>query len=164
MIAALGDLTGLDLQNQIGVPDRAQAVCDDDAGASSQQPAERCLDVLLGAGVDAARRLVEDQDARVGSTARANESNWRCPWLNVLACSVRRVPPHLVARPSWMRSMVGWLTRYSVLVSNPPDAPELQTSLTQHQPASPGPRRPPADHCRATLLRTPRIFFTRLSF
>src|SRR5207302_9750952 len=32
----------------------------------TQQPAERYLDPLLGAGVDAARRLVEDQNARVG--------------------------------------------------------------------------------------------------
>ncbi len=65
MAAALDDLAGLDHQDQICVLDRAQAVCDDDAGASTQQPAERYLDPLLGARVDAAGRLVEDQDARV---------------------------------------------------------------------------------------------------
>src|SRR5438128_12614214 len=66
VVAALDDLARLDHQDQVGVADRAQAMRDDDAGASAQEPAERCLDPLLGAGVDAARRLVEDQDARVG--------------------------------------------------------------------------------------------------
>src|SRR4030081_1733483 len=68
VVAALDDLAGLDHQDQIGVLDRAQAVCDDDAGASTQQPAERYLDPLLGARVDTARRLVEDQDAGVSPT------------------------------------------------------------------------------------------------
>src|SRR5437879_6845518 len=66
VVAALDDLARLDHKDQVGVADRAQAMRDDDAGASAQQPPERCLDPLLGAGVDAARRLVEDQDARVG--------------------------------------------------------------------------------------------------
>jgi hypothetical protein len=39
--AALDDLARLDDQDQIGVPDRAQAVGDDDARASTQQPPER---------------------------------------------------------------------------------------------------------------------------
>jgi hypothetical protein len=41
--AALDDLAGLDHQDQIGVPDRAQAVRDDNAGASTQRRPKNCL-------------------------------------------------------------------------------------------------------------------------
>jgi hypothetical protein len=41
--AALDDLAGLDHQDQAGVPDRAQAVRDDNAGASTQRRPKNCL-------------------------------------------------------------------------------------------------------------------------
>jgi transposase InsO family protein len=42
--AALDDLARLDHQDQIRLADRAQAVREDDAGTSAQQPSERRLD------------------------------------------------------------------------------------------------------------------------
>jgi hypothetical protein len=45
----------------------------------------------------------------------------------------------------------GFITRYAVMVGNPADAPELPTSLTQHQKRF---GRPP------TLLTADRAFFT----
>src|SRR5260370_36531910 len=59
VVAALDDLARLDHQDQVGVADRAQAMRDEDACASAQQPPERCLDALPGAGGGAARRPVE---------------------------------------------------------------------------------------------------------
>ena len=57
---------------QVGVADRREAVGDDERGAAVEQAAQRALDAALGADVDRARRLVEDQDARVGEQ-RARE-------------------------------------------------------------------------------------------
>src|SRR4029079_1683787 len=61
--------------DQVGVADRREAVRDDEGGAPVQQAAEGALDAALGADVDRARRLVQDQDARVGeqSTRERNE-------------------------------------------------------------------------------------------
>src|SRR5438105_11669739 len=62
----LDDPAVLEHDDQIGVADRRQAVRDHESGPAVQQPAQGALDLLLGADVDRARRLVEDQDARVG--------------------------------------------------------------------------------------------------
>ena len=61
----LDDPPVIDHQQLVGVPDRAQAVRDHEAGPPCHQVQERLLDAGLGAGVDAAGRLVEDQDRRV---------------------------------------------------------------------------------------------------
>ena len=50
----------------VGVADGAQAVGDHEAGAALHQAQQRLLDARLGAGVDAAGGLVQDQDGRVG--------------------------------------------------------------------------------------------------
>ena len=57
---------------QVGVADRREAVGDDERRAAVEQPAQRALDPPLGADVDRRRRLVEDEDARVGEQ-RARE-------------------------------------------------------------------------------------------
>src|SRR3712207_7296798 len=64
--AALDDAPVPDREDQVGVPDRAQAVRDHDARPSLQEPGERLLYHLLRPGVYVARRLVQYEDARVG--------------------------------------------------------------------------------------------------
>ncbi len=66
MGATLGDAAVLYDQDLVGVPDRAQAVGDHDARAPGQELPERLLNRRFGAGVYVARRLVQDEDARVG--------------------------------------------------------------------------------------------------
>ena len=66
MRALLDDPAVLEHDDQVGVADRREAVGDDERGPAVQEAAERPLDLLLGADVDRARRLVEDQDPRVG--------------------------------------------------------------------------------------------------
>ena len=70
--ALLDDLAVLEHDDQVGVADRREAVRDDERGPAVQEAAERALDLALGADVDRARRLVEDQDPRVGEQ-RARE-------------------------------------------------------------------------------------------
>ena len=53
-------------QDGVGVADRRQSVRDDEAGTTRAQRRHRPLDEHLGASVDRARRLVEDEDRRVG--------------------------------------------------------------------------------------------------
>src|SRR5947207_13465052 len=48
------------------VANRREAVRDDERRAAVQKAAQGVLDLALGADVDRARRLVEDQDPRVG--------------------------------------------------------------------------------------------------
>ena len=64
--ALLDDVAGLHHQDQVGVADRRQPVRDDEARPAGAQRGHRPLDQHLGAGVDRAGRLVEDQDRRVG--------------------------------------------------------------------------------------------------
>src|SRR5918994_5521690 len=65
MAAALRDLAILNYEDKVGVPDSAQAVGDDDARPALQQRGQGSLDDRLRARVYVARRLVEDEDARV---------------------------------------------------------------------------------------------------
>ncbi len=64
--ALLDDLAVIDHQDVVGIPDGAQAVGDDEAGASGHQAQQGLLDAGLGARVHAAGGFVEDQDCRVG--------------------------------------------------------------------------------------------------
>src|SRR5947209_3886491 len=64
--ALLDDLPVVHDQDRVGVADGREPVCDYEAGAALAQPGHGLLDQDLGTGVDAAGRLVEDQDRRVG--------------------------------------------------------------------------------------------------
>ena len=66
MRALLDDLAVLEHDDQVGVADRREAVGDHEGGAAGEQRPQRALDLALGADVDRRRRLVEDQDPRVG--------------------------------------------------------------------------------------------------
>ena len=72
MRALLDDLAVLQHDDQVGVADRGEAVCDHERGAAGEERAQRALDLPLGADVDRRGRLVEDQDPRVGEQ-RARE-------------------------------------------------------------------------------------------
>ena len=64
--ATLDDLAVIHNYDQIAHGDRAQAMGDDEARSPGQQPPDGFLDQLLRMRVDVARRLVQDQDARIG--------------------------------------------------------------------------------------------------
>ena len=70
--ALLDDPAVLEHDDQVGVADRREAMSDHERRAAGEQPPERALDLPLGADVDRRRRLVEDQDPRVGEE-RARE-------------------------------------------------------------------------------------------
>ena len=61
----LHDPPFVDHQELSRVADRAQPVGDDEAGPARHKGQKRPLDSGLGPGVDAARRLVEDENGRV---------------------------------------------------------------------------------------------------
>src|SRR5215204_3015996 len=65
MAAALRDFATLYDEDEVGVPDSAQAVGDDNARPSLQQPGQGSLDDRLRARIYVAGRLVQDEDARV---------------------------------------------------------------------------------------------------
>src|SRR5688500_12767076 len=64
MAAALGDPALIEDDDLVGVDHGRQAVGDDDAGAARRDVVQRLLDRRLGAAVEGAGRLVEDQDRR----------------------------------------------------------------------------------------------------
>ena len=66
MRAALDDAPVLHHDHLIGADDGAEAVGDHERGAIPQQPAERSLHLKLGDRIDAAGRLVQDDDRRIG--------------------------------------------------------------------------------------------------
>ena len=59
-------------QDQIGIADGGQAVRNDEARAALHQAVHSRLDALLGAGVNARCRLIEDQDAVVRQNRAGN--------------------------------------------------------------------------------------------
>ena len=66
MVALLDDAAGVHHQDGVGVADGRQPVGDHEAGAVRAQRRHGLLDEHLGAGVDRAGGLVEDEDRRVG--------------------------------------------------------------------------------------------------
>jgi len=62
----LDDATVFEDDDEIRVADGRQAVRDDEGGPAGEQDPERLLDLPLGPDVDLRRRLVENQDVRVG--------------------------------------------------------------------------------------------------
>ena len=63
--AARGDAPVLEHDDLVGQRDRRQPVADDERRPRAHQAAQRVLDLGLGGRVDARRRVVQDQDARV---------------------------------------------------------------------------------------------------
>ena len=67
VVRAVGDeLAVLEHHDLVGQRDRRQPVGDDERRAARHDLAQRVLDLLLGRRVDRRRRVVEDQDPRVG--------------------------------------------------------------------------------------------------
>ena len=66
MVALLDDLAILHHEDRVGVADRRQPVGDHEARAIGAQSGHGVLDEHLGARVDRARRLVEDENRRIG--------------------------------------------------------------------------------------------------
>ena len=64
--AAFDDAAVVEDHDDIGILDGGQAVRDDEARAPLEQMLQAGLQRLLGARVDVACRLVQDQDTRVG--------------------------------------------------------------------------------------------------
>ena len=75
-----------------------KAVRDDEAGQTVAKPGHGLLDVHLGAGVDVAGRLIEDQDARSGQEATRDGDQLLLPRRDI-----RRVVEHGVVAV-WQRS------------------------------------------------------------
>ena len=71
MGAAFGDAALVEDEDLVGVDDGRQAVGDDDGRAAGGDVAQGLLDRRLGAAVERAGRLVEDQDRRVLEQVRA---------------------------------------------------------------------------------------------
>ena len=66
MRAALDDLAALEHQDLIRAPNRRQPVRDDERRAALAQRPQAVLNQRLALAVEARRRLVEQQDARIG--------------------------------------------------------------------------------------------------
>ena len=64
----------LEHDDEVGASDRREAVRDDECRPTREEAAQPELDAALGADVDARRRLVQDEDARVGQK-RAREGD-----------------------------------------------------------------------------------------
>src|SRR4051812_6091106 len=63
--AAFGDPAAIEHDDLVGVDDGGEAMGDHDGGAAAAHLFQRALDLLLGAGVERAGRLVEQQDVRI---------------------------------------------------------------------------------------------------
>src|SRR5690606_349155 len=62
---ALDDAALIEDEDPVGVGNRRQAVRDDERRPSTAESIESALDLVLGLGVERARRLVEDEDGRL---------------------------------------------------------------------------------------------------
>ena len=72
--SVLDDPAVVEHDDEVGAADRREPVGDDERRSPGEQPAQAALDPPLGADVDRRRRLVEDEDARVGEQ-RAREGD-----------------------------------------------------------------------------------------
>ncbi len=73
LVAALfNDLAMVDNNHIVGVTNRAETVGDDETGSTLHQAQQRFLNASLGAGIDAARRLIQDQDIGVSQDGACN--------------------------------------------------------------------------------------------
>ena len=72
MRTPLDDLPLLQCADQVGVADRAEAVGDDDGCTSLEQTVKGFLDQCLRNGINAGRRLIQNQDTWVGKDGSCN--------------------------------------------------------------------------------------------
>ena len=83
MAALLDDAALVHDDDAVRVADGREPVCDDKAGPALAQPRHRELNLHLGAGVDAAGRLVQDQHGSVGQEGTGNRQQLLLPRRNV---------------------------------------------------------------------------------
>ena len=72
MGASLGDEPLLDDQDLIGATDGGEPVCNHKGRSTLAEVAESFLNERLALGVEARRRLVQDQDSRIGQQSPRN--------------------------------------------------------------------------------------------
>ena len=72
---SLADATVFDDDDQVGVGDRAQPVCDHKAGAALHQLREALLNESFAVGVEVAGGLIQDQQFRVGQDGACNRQS-----------------------------------------------------------------------------------------
>src|SRR5208337_123619 len=85
LVASLFDnLAVVDDHHYVGIPDRAEAVGNDEAGAPLHQAEQGFLDAQLGARIHAARGLIKDQDSRIREDGAGNREQ--------LALALAQVP------------------------------------------------------------------------
>ena len=75
----------------VGLADRRQTVRDDEGGAALQQLTQRVLDDDLGLRVDVGRRLVQDEDARLGDDGAGEADELSLAQREVLAALLQQV-------------------------------------------------------------------------
>ena len=83
MRALFDNFSVVDHDDLISIADGAQPVRDHEAGAALHQTQQRLLNARFGAGIDAARRLVEDLDAGVGQHSARNRQQLALPLAEV---------------------------------------------------------------------------------
>ena len=95
MITLLDDPATVNHDDHVGVADRREAMGDDEGGAPVTQARHGLLDQHLGARVDVARRLVEDEDARIreerardGPTLRFGRYKLPTDWSSRIAVTI----------------------------------------------------------------------------
>src|SRR5207247_4558041 len=81
-LAALDDAAPFENEDRVGVPDRREAVGDDERRPPLHELGQAFLDERLALAVQRGRRLVQDEDARVGenqigrASCRAGGGGW----------------------------------------------------------------------------------------
>ena len=72
MCSSLYDMAFVHDDDLVGIEDGGKTVGYNQAGASFHEPGHSVLDILLGTGVDAGCRLVQNQDVRIGEKGPAD--------------------------------------------------------------------------------------------
>ena len=85
--ALLDNVAILHKEDEVGVSDSRETVGDDKAGPALHEVIHRLLDAHLGAGVDRARRFVENEDFRVGEDGACNGQQLLLACLLYTSCS-----------------------------------------------------------------------------
>ena len=96
--ALLHNLSHVKTQDAVGVANRREAVCNEDAGATLGEALRGRLDELF-AGIDAARGLVEDEDAGLLGVGLTNAMSWRWPVLSITPAPSHRTPSRPAVGP-----------------------------------------------------------------
>ena len=77
----------VDHQHQVGLANRTQSVGDHKGGAPFQQMQHRILNIYLGARVNAARRLIQNQNAWVCQHRTRNSQQLTLTMTEIVPCS-----------------------------------------------------------------------------